>query len=283
MSALKVFWTILAAALVLGFFFLLTLFEPRGTYNVEDEAEISIADALEMKTEAEKLYNQFLEKLKLGEPTAEDMGKLEKSIDILAGFIKKSETGDRETYAELARMRTTLQNVKGRKEAEEIPILLKKADEAFTKHELLDALNFYKQAYDMQERVNSLYPDSDYYSVSNLVKAGQMLRLVSAVPFANEIKKIQAQIKEEVERKHWQEAKLLYKKAIELQTIINKDYSNTSYADFSKVRDFEIELESLNAAPLKSEIDDAVAAGKKCEDEKKFMEAAEFYKEAVDK
>ncbi|MBO7521426.1 MAG: SUMF1/EgtB/PvdO family nonheme iron enzyme, partial [Opitutales bacterium] len=217
------------------------------------------------------------------EPTAEDMDKLEKSIEILSRFIKQSESPDRDAYDELALMRTILQNTKARREAEEIDFALKKADEAFTRHELMDALKYYRQAYELQSRINNLYPDSDYRDVMKLEKANQMLRLVSAAPFAKEIKDIQAKIKEEVELKHWQEAKILYKKAIDIQNLINKEYSNTSYADFSKVRDFEIELESLNAAPLKSEIDESVAAGKKCEAEKKFLEAAEFYRKAVDK
>lgn len=283
MTPLKVFYTILAAAIVLGFFYVLTLFSPGGAYVPPEAKEVAVEDALEMKTQAGRLYGEFLEKLKLGEPTAADMEKLEKSINLLSGFIKQSETSDRATYADLAKMRTTLQNVKGRKDAEEIPNILTKADEAFSSHNLLEALELYKKAYDAQERVNRLYPDSDYYNVSNLVKAEQMLRLVSAVPLANEIKSIQAQIKEEVAQKHWQEAKKLYEKAIEIQNKINKDYANTSYADFSKVREFEIELDSLKAAPLHSEIEEAVAAGKKFEEGKDYIAAAEQYSVAVDK
>ena len=283
MTPLKIFYTILAAALVLGFFYVLTLFSPGGAYVPPESKEVSIEDALEMKTQAGKLYGEFLEKLKLGEPTAADMENLEKSINLLSDFIKQSETADRATYADLAKMRTTFQNVKGRKDAEEIPGILTKADEAFSSHNLLEALELYKKAYEEQERVNRLYPDSDYYNVSNLVKAEQMLRLVSAVPLANEIKSIQAQIKEEVAQKHWQEAKKLYEKAIEIQNKINKDYANTSYADFSKVREFEIELDSLKAAPLHSEIEEAISAGKKFEEGKDFIAAAEQYSIAVDK
>lgn len=283
MTPTKVFLTILATVLVLGFFYFLTLFSPRGVYEERHEAEISLADALEMKTEAGKLYNEFLEKLKLGEPTKADMDKLEKSIGLLSSFIKQTETSDRATHAELTQMRTTLQNVQGRKDAEEIPMMLKEADEAFTKHNMLLALELYKKVYEAQERVNRLYPDSDYCSVSTLSKAEQMLRLVSAAPLASEIKEIQAQIKEHVALKHWDEAKKLYKKAISLQNKINKDYANTSYADFSKVRDFEIELDSLNAAPLQAEIEEALAAGKKCEEGKNYLAAAEQYRIAVDK
>ena len=162
MTPTKVFLTILATVLVLGFFYFLTLFSPRGVYEERQEAEISLADALEMKTEAGKLYNEFLEKLKLGEPTKADMDKLEKSIGLLSSFIKQTETSDRATHAELTQMRTTLQNVQGRKDAEEIPMMLKEADEAFTKHNMLLALELYKKVYEAQERVNRLYPDSDY-------------------------------------------------------------------------------------------------------------------------
>ena len=63
MTPTKVFLTILATALVLGFFYVLTLFSPRGVYDSRQDVEISLADALEMKTEAGKLYNEFLEKL----------------------------------------------------------------------------------------------------------------------------------------------------------------------------------------------------------------------------
>ncbi len=284
MTPLKVISTILLAALVMGFFYLMTLFSPRPINDNEaPKVELSASAALEMKTEAGKLYNEFLEKLKLGEPNQADMEKLEKSIELLSGFIKQTETSDRATYAELTQMRTTLQNVKGKEDAKEIPMLLKAADDAFTRHDMLTALELYKKAYAAQEKVNKYYPDSDYYSVSNLSKAEQMLRLVSAAPLAAEIKKIQEQIKVEVAQKHWEESKKLYQKAIALQARINKDYANTSYADYSKLRELEIELDSINAAPLQVEIEEALQAGKKCEEDKDFLAAAEQYRVAIDK
>ncbi|MBO6103418.1 MAG: SUMF1/EgtB/PvdO family nonheme iron enzyme, partial [Opitutales bacterium] len=177
----------------------------------------------------------------------------------------------------ISRMRTTLQNIKGKADAEKVAGLMLKADNAFTSQQTVKAIEYYKEALDLQNKINVMYRDSEYYDVRIIAKAEQMLRLVSAAPFAEQIEELEKRYELETAQKHWGEAQKLLEQALQIQNKINKEFSNTSYVNYKKARELEIEINSLKAIPKISEIAEDMKAGEAFEKQGNFDLAAEKY------
>lgn len=276
MSLGKVAITFFAFVVVLGLAYALTFFGARGgSYRPDDNYDSHVL--LEMLEKSKKLEDKFYERQKLGNVTDEDVDVLDEAILTLQDYITSSKTQDRDIHARLAKLRGLSQNIRGKSEAEGIAKLAMEADEAFTSQNMMLALDLYTKLKQKQERLNKLYPDSEYYDVRRLAKAEQMLRLVSAAPLSSEIQDLQSQIDFAIKSKRWNEAQKLLQQAIEKQTYLNKEFASTSFANFSKVREFEVELNSLKAAPIESEIKDALSKAKKFESDGNYKAAAESY------
>lgn len=278
----KILLTILAAAVVLGLAYAMTFFGARGGSYVQPKDRDSMA-LLEMLEKSKKLEDKFSERQKLGNVTSEDVDVLDEAILVLDEYIRSSQTQDRQIHERLSKLRAQSQNIRGKREAEEVSKLALEADEAFTSQNMMLALDLYTKLKQKQEKLNKLYPDSEYYDVRRLAKAEQMLKLVSAAPLGAEIRDLQDKIKFSIEQKRWNEAEKLLEEAITKQTYINKEYASTSFANFSKVREFEVELDSLKAAPLESEISEALVKAHKFDKEGNFKAAAESYSFACER
>lgn len=278
----KVAITFFAFAVVLGLAYALTFFGARGgSYEPDENYDSHVL--LEKLEKSKKLEDKFYERQKLGNVTDADVDILDEAILILQDYITSSKTQDRDIHARLFKLRGLSQNIRGKAEAEEIARLALEADEAFTSQNMMLALDLYTKLKEKQQRLNKLYPDSEYYDVRRLAKAEQMLRLVSAAPLDSEIQDLQRQIDFAMKSKRWNEAQKLLQQAIEKQTYLNKEFASTSFANFSKVREFEVELDSLKAAPIESEIKEAVEKAGNLEKQGDFKAAAESYSFAYER
>lgn len=283
---MKIFWTIFSAAIVLGSVYFLTMPSEYQKNITQEEQKIinnSNFDLIALKAESEKIYADFLKKQELASVSDSDLQILENAILNLEKYIRLEKSYDRDLTLKLGQMRSTLQNIKGKSDSEKVASLMIQADNAFTAQESIKAIELYKEALALQTKINTIYRDSEYYDVRITAKAEQMLKLVSAAPIATEIENLYAQYKKETSQAHWIEAQKLIERCIELQIQINKEFSNTSYVDFKKVHDFEIELNSLKAAPLKNEVAQALSAGDEFEKQKQYQNAAEKFAYAEEK
>lgn len=282
MTALKALYVFLIAAAVLAFAYVLTLFSPGGA--VEDPSGAPLAsEGSGYREEAEELYRQFTEKLALGPPTEEDMARMKRALELMDAYLAGMGISDRSAFYRQSQMRATYQNIVGRPDYDAVKKLAAAADEAFKGKDQMKALELYTKLRDLQSKINSEYPESQYYDVNLLAKAEQMMRVVSVVPLAQKVAELERKIAEANGMKRWNEAEKLIIEAMEIQSTINKDYANTSYLDFSKMRHFEEELGFLKAAPIEAALEEALKKAGELEKKGEYVAAAEQYSVAIDR
>lgn len=281
---MKIFAALFCAGIVLGIAFLLPYCGPRGVYDPRaSQTSISSEEAAKLISEANSLEADFLERQKLGEPTADDIIKLEKAISLINKYISITESRDSLYVDKRKRLSGMLQDIRGKEHFENLKLLETKADDAFTYGKLAEALALYRELYDGWQFAEKNYPESKFFDIKMVAKSGKMLQIVSVAPIAESLAKTQKEAEAAVKDKRWDDAKSLYAKAIAVQEKINREYGTTTYASFPKVRELQTELESLKTAPLENEVEEALQKGYEAEKSGDFNNAAEFFKIAYDK
>ena len=272
------------AAIVLSFAFMLTYCGPRGTYDPQKAAKTMDPEgAHKLVLESAKLEADFLERLKLGSPSDTDLQKLEKAIALMSQYLSSTSTPEAQHYEKRRELNRMLHDIRGREHFEHIAILDSKADDAFTKGDFFLALSLYKQIDEAWKVAAQQFQDSKYYDVRMVAKTQKMIDIVSVAPLARELSETHAAATEAAKAKDWETAKKLYSKALELQETINRDYGTTTYASFTKIRELQVDLDSLKTAPLENEVQEAVEKALKLEADGDYNAAAELLRAAYDK
>ena len=168
MSVVKFVSVALLSAAVLGGFYLMAILGPGraapDTYeyvdpNVEGEEILKASERYEKEFEAAAAANERSE---------EAVALLKKSIAYQEQYIDKAKTLNRAPAQRLTALRTRLHDVEAAPLAETVALLEKKAESA-AESDYAQAVEFYKQAYDLQSKINAEYPLSKYKNIERRV------------------------------------------------------------------------------------------------------------------
>ena len=172
MKLVKTLLVILAAAAVIGFFYFLTLMSPGKSVKAPSEYIDPSVESSQLLKESEELEAEFEKSASVGIVSAAEVDKLRKAIRLQEIYIEKARatSSDRAPMNRLTRLRARLHNVEAEPLSRLVADFEKNARTAEESGDSDAADRFYRQAYDIQDKINRNYWLSDFKSVTKVIK-----------------------------------------------------------------------------------------------------------------
>ncbi len=281
MQFLKIVIAILVSALVLGFFYVLTLFSP-SAYEEEFETYLDPnADAAAILKESEQLEREFEASATASStPSQADLDKLRRAVRLQELYITRSRTFDRSPSERLMRLQKRLQNIEAQPMYQKVLELENEAKVKRQQGKYAEAADLFQKAYDIQMLLNGDYPFSNYKNITKSTDLGRQVRLMQARPVYEETLAFEEAARKAASEKRWEDARKNYEKTLESILKMNTQFPNSGYSDFLRVQRIEGELDSLKSVDLNSQILEKEKQARKFEGEGSSTLAAEAYGEA---
>ena len=282
MNFFKAILVIFAAALVLAFFYLLTLLGPGEKVEYDYVYIDPERESKDILKESEMLEDEFEKASLAAKVTEADIEKLRRAIALQEVYIDKARLIDRAPAERLLKLQTRLDDTEAAPLAEIIAELEKKALAAETEEKDSEAVEIYKQLYDLQSRINTDYPHSKYKDIRKSAQFDSRVKMFLARPMY--LKSVEAEnaAREALEKGDWATAQLQFEKAIETITQMNSTYPTSVYTDFARLQKLDIELDSLKSSSLAAKINDYLEKARSAEAAGDHILASESYGDAVE-
>ena len=282
MNFFKAILVIFAAALVLAFFYFLTLLGPGKKVEYDYVYIDSERESKDILKESEMLEDEFEKASLAAKVTEADIEKLRRAIALQEVYIDKARLIDRAPAERLLKLQTRLDDTEAAPLAEIIAELEKKALAAETEEKDSEAVEIYKQLYDLQSRINTDYPHSKYKDIRKSAQFDSRVKMFLARPMY--LKSVEAEnaAREALEKGDWATAQLQFEKAIETITQMNSTYPTSVYTDFARLQKLDIELDSLKSSSLAAKINDCLEKARSAEAAGDHILASESYGDAVE-
>ena len=282
MNFFKAILVIFAAALVLAFFYFLTLLGPGEKVEYDYVYIDPERESKDILKESEMLEDEFEKASLAAKVTEADIEKLRRAIALQEVYIDKARLIDRAPAERLLKLQTRLDDTEAAPLAEIIAELEKKALAAETEEKDSEAVEIYKQLYDLQSRINTDYPHSKYKDIRKSAQFDSRVKMFLARPMY--LKSVEAEnaAREALEKGDWATAQLQFEKAIETITQMNSTYPTSVYTDFARLQKLDIELDSLKSSSLAAKINDYLEKARSAEAAGDHILASESYGDAVE-
>lgn len=282
MNFFKAILVIFAAALVLAFFYFLTLLGPGKKVEYDYVYIDPERESKDILKESEMLEDEFEKASLAAKVTEADIEKLRRAIALQEVYIDKARLIDRAPAERLLKLQTRLDDTEAAPLAEIIAELEKKALAAETEEKDSEAVEIYKQLYDLQSRINTDYPHSKYKDIRKSAQFDSRVKMFFARPMY--LKSVEAEnaAREALEKGDWATAQLQFEKAIETITQMNSTYPTSVYTDFARLQKLDIELDSLKSSSLAAKINDYLEKARSAEAAGDHILASESYGDAVE-
>ncbi len=282
MNFFKAILVIFAAALVLAFFYFLTLLGPGKKVEYDYVYIDPERESKDILKESEMLEDEFEKASLAAKVTEADIEKLRRAIALQEVYIDKARLIDRAPAERLLKLQTRLDDTEAAPLAEIIAELEKKALAAETEEKDSEAVEIYKQLYDLQSRINTDYPHSKYKDIRKSAQFDSRVKMFLARPMY--LKSVEAEnaAREALEKGDWATAQLQFEKAIETITQMNSTYPTSVYTDFARLQKLDIELDSLKSSSLAAKINDYLEKARSAEAAGDHILASESYGDAVE-
>lgn len=282
MNFFKAILVIFAAALVLAFFYFLTLLGPGEKVEYDYVYIDPERESKDILKESEMLEDEFEKASLAAKVTEADIEKLRRAIALQEVYIDKARLIDRAPAERLLKLQTRLDDTEAAPLAEIIAELEKKALAAETEEKDSEAVEIYKQLYDLQSRINTDYPHSKYKDIRKSAQFDSRVKMFLARPMY--LKSVEAEnaAREALEKGDWATAQLQFEKAIETITQMNSTYPTSVYTDFARLQKLDIELDSLKSSSLAAKINDYLEKARSAEAAGDHILASESYGGAVE-
>lgn len=282
MNFFKAILVIFAAALVLAFFYFLTLLGPGKKVEYDYVYIDPERESKDILKESEMLEDEFEKASLAAKVTEADIEKLRRAIALQEVYIDKARLIDRAPAERLLKLQTRLDDTEAAPLAEIIAELEKKALAAETEEKDSEAVEIYKQLYDLQSRINTDYPHSKYKDIRKSAQFDSRVKMFLARPMY--LKSVEAEnaAREALEKGDWATAQLQFEKAIETITQMNSTYPTSVYTDFARLQKLDIELDSLKSSSLAAKINDYLEKARSAEAAGDHILASESYGDVVE-
>lgn len=269
--------------LMLGFlwYFLATT----GPASVDEKAtpELSFDDPRlkAMAEEVDKLEKQYQVFATAGTVTDEALAIMENAVAKQREMLRVQQKPDYAQQDKLMRLEKALDSARASRVVSQIERLTIEAEEAQAANRLADAESRFKQALELQRKVNGGSADSKFKNYVRESTLEQSITSLAAYPLHMEkLAALQKAEKAMAEQK-WTDALAAYIAARDVLARINREYARTRYADTSGLTLLTGEIESLNAAGLANQIGDQEKAGDDAVASDNHEAAAKAYAQAI--
>ena len=281
MSVVKFVSVALLSAAVLGGFYLMAILGPGraapDTYeyvdpNVEGEEILKASERYEKEFEAAAAANERSE---------EAVALLKKSIAYQEQYIDKAKTLNRAPAQRLTALRTRLHDVEAAPLAETVALLEKKAESA-AESDYAQAVEFYKQAYDLQSKINAEYPLSKYKNIERRVVFDRQIKMLQAKPLYLETLELERKAGAALEANDLLAAEKFFESAIDAITKLHSEHPSSIYTDFARLLKLESDLQSLRSGGFAQKIADDEKKAAELIAKKDYIAAADAYSDALE-
>ena len=281
MSVVKFVSVALLSAAVLGGFYLMAILGPGraapDTYeyvdpNVEGEEILKASERYEKEFEAAAAANERSE---------EAVALLKKSIAYQEQYIDKAKTLNLAPAQRLTALRTRLHDVEAAPLAETVALLEKKAESA-AESDYAQAVEFYKQAYDLQSKINAEYPLSKYKNIERRVVFDRQIKMLQAKPLYLETLELERKAGAALEANDLLAAEKLFESAIDAITKLHSEHPSSIYTDFARLLKLESDLQSLRSGGFAQKIADDEKKAAELIAKKDYIAAADVYSDALE-
>ena len=279
MKLVKTLLVILAAAAVIGFFYFLTLMSPGKSVKAPSEYIDPSVESSQLLKESEELEAEFEKSASAGIVSAAEVDKLRKAIRLQEIYIEKARatSSDRAPMNRLTRLRTRLHNVEAEPLSRLVADFEKNARSAEESGDPEAADRFYRQAYDIQDKINRGYWLSDFKSVTKVVEIDKAIKNLQVRPMYEESLAAEQRAKEAVSKSDWKAAVAEYEKAVQISRDISLKFPTSGYNDYMRIQRMRGELDSLKSSDLKVEIERLLGEADGFQKKGEFAAASDRY------
>lgn len=279
MKLVKTLLVILAAAAVIGFFYFLTLMSPGKSVKAPSEYIDPSVESSQLLKESEELEAEFEKSASAGIVSAPEVDKLRKAIRLQEIYIEKARatSSDRAPMNRLTRLRTRLHNVEAEPLSRLVADFEKNARSAEESGDPEAADRFYRQAYDIQDKINRGYWLSDFKSVTKVVEIDKAIKNLQVRPMYEESLAAEQRAKEAVSKSDWKAAVAEYEKAVQISRDISLKFPTSGYNDYMRIQRMRGELDSLKSSDLKVEIEKLLGEADGLQKKGEFAAASDRY------
>ncbi len=279
MKLVKTLLVILAAAAVIGFFYFLTLMSPGKSVKAPSEYIDPSVESSQLLKESEELEAEFEKSASAGIVSAPEVDKLRKAIRLQEIYIEKARatSSDRAPMNRLMRLRTRLHNVEAEPLSRLVADFEKNARSAEESGDSEAADRFYRQAYDIQDKINRGYWLSDFKSVTKVVEIDKAIKNLQVRPMYEESLAAEQRAKEAVSKSDWKAAVAEYEKAVQISRDISLKFPTSGYNDYMRIQRMRGELDSLKSSDLKVEIEKLLGEADGLQKKGEFAAASDRY------
>lgn len=279
MKLVKTLLVILAAAAVIGFFYFLTLMSPGKSVKAPSEYIDPSVESSQLLKESEELEAEFEKSASAGIVSAAEVDKLRKAIRLQEIYIEKARatSSDRAPMNRLTCLRTRLHNVEAEPLSRLVADFEKNARSAEESGDSEAADRFYRQAYDIQDKINRGYWLSDFKSVTKVVEIDKAIKNLQVRPMYEESLAAEQRAKEAVSKSDWKAAVAEYEKAVQISRDISLKFPTSGYNDYMRIQRMRGELDSLKSSDLKVEIEKLLGEADGLQKKGEFAAASDRY------
>ena len=236
-------------------------------------------ESSQLLKESEELEAEFEKSASAGIVSAPEVDKLRKAIRLQEIYIEKARatSSDRAPMNRLTRLRTRLHNVEAEPLSRLVADFEKNARSAEESGDSEAADRFYRQAYDIQDKINRGYWLSDFKSVTKVVEIDKAIKNLQVRPMYEESLAAEQRAKEAVSKSDWKAAVAEYEKAVQISRDISLKFPTSGYNDYMRIQRMRGELDSLKSSDLKVEIEKLLGEADGLQKKGEFAAASDRY------
>lgn len=236
---------------------------------------------LRLSAEVAELESQYQVYSSANIVSDEALAVLQTAVERQRALVRASPRGDYSAQRDLERLQSDLDTLEARRAVPRIEALQRDGDEALAAMQLEEASRAFRQALELQNRINGSSASPRF---KNFVRVGaleQSLTSLEVLPLVRERDAALARARAAVANQRWADALAGYISARDAQDRINREYRNTRHANLAEFDRLEAEIASLNAAGIASAVEAKEKAGDDAERAGDHAAAAAAYAEAL--
>ncbi len=211
----------------------------------------------------------------------EALAVLQTAVERQRALVRASPRGDYTAQRDLERLQADLDTLEARRAVPRIEALQRDGEEALAAMQLDEASKAFREALDMQNRINGSSASPRFKNFVRVTTLEQSLTSLEVLPLVRERDAALARARAAVANQRWADALAGYISARDAQDRINREYRNTRHANLAEFDRLEAEIASLNAAGIASAVDAKEKAGDEAERAGDHAAAAVAYAEAL--
>lgn len=213
--------------------------------------------------------------------TDEAFAVLNAAVERQRALVRIAPRGDYTAQMNLERLQADLATLEARRDTPRIEALQKDGEEAQADMRLEDATKAFRQALDMQNKINGSSAAARFKNFVRSTTLEQSLTQLAVLPLVREKDAALAKARAAVAEERWADALAGYISARDAQDRINREFTGSRYANLGEFDRLEAEIASLNAAGIAATIDAKEKLGDSLQRAGDHAAAAKAYAEAL--